>query len=172
MATTRRDAFLQLDELEAPLPLGLTGWRGLALVAGLHGLVGLARFHDGTSFRINSSLRYHEVVIARRSVCAPAGAPAVAGARAGAGLAWRSGRLSLDRELTVPLHSCGRPGSHHLLTGYSIHHFLHLPPASVGPVGVGAGQKNVAPFAMATTRRDAFLQLDELEAALPLWLTW
>src|SRR5260370_32360056 len=52
----RRDAFLQLDDLEAALPLGLAGRRGLAFAAGLHGLLDLARFHDGTSFPSNGGL--------------------------------------------------------------------------------------------------------------------
>jgi hypothetical protein len=54
---TRGDPFLQLDELEAALALGRAGRRGLALAAGLHGRLGLARFHGGTPFRINCGLR-------------------------------------------------------------------------------------------------------------------
>jgi hypothetical protein len=53
----RSDSFLQLDDLEAALPLGWAGRRGLALAAGLHGLLDLARFHDGTSFRTHGGLR-------------------------------------------------------------------------------------------------------------------
>jgi hypothetical protein len=54
---TGSDPFLQLDELEAALALGRAGRRGLALAAGLHGRLDLARFHEGTPFRINSGLR-------------------------------------------------------------------------------------------------------------------
>jgi hypothetical protein len=50
VATTRSDPFLQLDDLEAALPFGLAGRRGLARAAGPHGLLDLARFHGGTSF--------------------------------------------------------------------------------------------------------------------------
>jgi hypothetical protein len=57
VANTWRDPFLQLDELEAPLPLGLAGWRGLAFAAGLHGHINLARFHWGTSFQTHSGLQ-------------------------------------------------------------------------------------------------------------------
>jgi len=41
----RRDPFLQLDDLEAALPLLRSRWRGLDLAAGLRGLLELARFH-------------------------------------------------------------------------------------------------------------------------------
>src|SRR5262249_14532992 len=81
MAATRRDAFLQLDELKAALRLGRAGRRGLTLAAGLHGLLGLAWFHDGTPFRINSGLRWYGAVIPRRADRAPRRG------RAGAGLA-------------------------------------------------------------------------------------
>jgi hypothetical protein len=53
-----RDAFLQPDELEAALPLRLAWRRGLALAAGLNGRLDLAWFHEGTSFRSISGLRY------------------------------------------------------------------------------------------------------------------
>jgi hypothetical protein len=59
-ALTGRDAFLQFDDLEAALALGRAGQRGLTLVAGVHGLLDLARFHEGTSFRTNGGLRYKE----------------------------------------------------------------------------------------------------------------
>jgi hypothetical protein len=42
---SRRDPFLQFDDLEATLPLGLASWRDLDLAAGLRGLLELARFH-------------------------------------------------------------------------------------------------------------------------------
>src|SRR6516164_4444818 len=67
----RRDPFLQLDKLEAALPLGLAGRRGLGLAAGLYGRLDLAWFHDGTSFRINSGLRFDEAIIPRRADRAP-----------------------------------------------------------------------------------------------------
>jgi hypothetical protein len=57
LAAAWSDPFLQLDDLEAALPLGLTGWRCLALAVGQHGRLDLAWFHDGTSFQINSGLR-------------------------------------------------------------------------------------------------------------------
>jgi hypothetical protein len=71
--TTGRDAFLQLDDLEAALPLGLAGRRGVALEAGLHGRFDFSWFHDGTSFRIDSGLRYQQAVIPRRADRTPGG---------------------------------------------------------------------------------------------------
>jgi hypothetical protein len=41
----QRDAFLQLDDLEAALPLGLADWRRLVLAARFHGLFRLTWFH-------------------------------------------------------------------------------------------------------------------------------
>jgi hypothetical protein len=54
-----RNPFLELDDLEAALALLLAGWRGVGLARGLRRLLDFAWFHDGTSFRTQSGLRYH-----------------------------------------------------------------------------------------------------------------
>jgi hypothetical protein len=45
-AATWGDSFFQLDDLEAALPPGLTGWRGLAVATGVYRFRDLARFHE------------------------------------------------------------------------------------------------------------------------------
>jgi hypothetical protein len=70
-AAPGRNSFLQLDELEAPLTLGLPRWRGLILAARLHWRLDLEWFHFGTSFLVNGGLRYRGAVIYRRADRAP-----------------------------------------------------------------------------------------------------
>src|SRR6516225_7827234 len=51
-SATGRDPFFQLHDLEATLPLGLTGRRGLALAGRLHGLFWFLRFHGNPPFEL------------------------------------------------------------------------------------------------------------------------
>jgi hypothetical protein len=64
VTAARRDAFLQLDDLEAAFPFALVGRRGSVFAVRLNLGLGLAWFHGGTSFRSNSGLRYEEAFIA------------------------------------------------------------------------------------------------------------
>jgi hypothetical protein len=50
-AATRSDPFLELDDLEAALALAVVRGQGLAFAPGFDGLLSLARFHWGTSFK-------------------------------------------------------------------------------------------------------------------------
>jgi hypothetical protein len=125
------DPFLQQDDLEAALPLGLTGRRGLALAAGLYRLLDLARFHDGTSFQTNTGLRYKEKAII----------PGAQTERRG-----EAGLMRIDRVT-------------------SLHRAVETLAAALA-----TARGDVMPNA-ALIGRDPLLQLDDLEAALPLGLT-